>query len=430
MSYKQRPYQVTDGGTGSATASGARTNLAVPLNTNTMLLDGTQAMTADMLLGGFKITNLGTPSGAADAATKGYVDGLATGLDVKYSCRAATTANITLSGAQTIDGVSIIAGNRVLVKNQTTAANNGIYVAASGAWSRSTDADASIEVTSGMFTFIEEGTLYTSTGWVLTTANPITLGTTSLSFSQFSDATAWTAGGGLVLTGSTLDVVGTTNRILVNADSVDISPNYVGQASIVTVGTITTGTWDGTDVAVTAGGTGSSTASGARSNLSAAPNSATYLVASTNSELANADVATAGSGVTINTASNVTTFAVDTAVVATTTNTLTMSNKTLTSPIINNPKIAHSISTKTADYTLTSADDVIAFNISSGKAATLMDVTTVTGYRFTIKNRFDSTANVTVTAGGADTIDTAATYVLVPGDAIDVISDGARWLVV
>jgi hypothetical protein len=98
------------------------------------------ATTADFSMNAFKITNLADPTNDQDAATKYYVDTVAQGLDVKASVLVATTANITLSGAQTIDGVSVVAGDRVLVKDQTTQADNGIYVAATGAWARSADA--------------------------------------------------------------------------------------------------------------------------------------------------------------------------------------------------------------------------------------------------------------------------------------------------
>jgi hypothetical protein len=107
-----------------------------------------------------------------------------------------------------------------------------------------------------MFTFVSEGTVNADSGWVLTTNDTITLGTTALSFAQFSGAGQITAGAGLTKTGNTLDVVGTNDRITVNADSVDIAATYAGQTSITTVGTITTGTWDASTVAVTAGGTG------------------------------------------------------------------------------------------------------------------------------------------------------------------------------
>jgi hypothetical protein len=203
----------------------------------------------------------GTPTDDAHAATKGYVDAARSGLDVKQSVRVATTAPINLASdlenGDVIDGVTLATGDRVLVKNQSSGAENGIYVVVgSGAASRATDADSSAEVTTGMFTFVSEGTVNADSGWVLTTNDTITLGTTALSFAQFSGAGQITAGAGLTKTGNTLDVVGTNDRITVNADSVDIAATYAGQTSITTVGTITTGTWDASTVAVTAGGTG------------------------------------------------------------------------------------------------------------------------------------------------------------------------------
>lgn len=232
-------------------------------------LDQVTAPTAAVNLNGQKVTNLATPTADTDAATKAYVDAARSGLDVKASVRVATTANVALTGVQTIDGVAVVAGDRVLVKDQTIASENGVYVVAAGAWSRATDADSDAEVNAGMFTFVEEGTTHADSGWVLSTNNPITLGTTALTFTQFSGTGQITAGAGLTKTGSTLDVVGTAGRISVAADSVDIASTYVGQTSITTLGTVTTGTWAGTDIAVADGGTGASTAAGARSNLGA-----------------------------------------------------------------------------------------------------------------------------------------------------------------
>jgi len=219
-------------------------------------LDQMAAPTASVAFNAQKITGLADPTDDQDAATKAYVDAARSGLDVKASVRAATIGNITLSGTQTIDGVALVAGNRVLVKNQSIAADNGIYVVASGSWSRSDDANSDVEVTPGMFTFVEEGTANADSGWVLTNNATVNLGLTGLAFSQFSGAGQITAGAGLTKTGNTIDVGGTTNRITVNADSIDIASTYVGQSSITTLGTVTSGTWNGTTIGVAYGGTG------------------------------------------------------------------------------------------------------------------------------------------------------------------------------
>jgi len=266
-----------------------------------------------------RITNLAEPTGPQDAATKAYVDANRTGLDVKGSVRVATTANIALSNTQTIDDVALAVGNRVLVKNQTTGSENGIYVVATGAWTRSEDADNTPtgEVSSGMFTFVEEGTAYADSGWVLSTDGVITLGTTALSFVQFSGAGQITAGDGLSKTGNTLfvnvangieisgdnvqlassvagngltytsgviDVVGTTNRISVSANAIDISASYVGQTSITTLGTISTGVWQGTSIGAIYGGTGQTTYSKGDLLYASASNTLSKLTAGTNGQ--------------------------------------------------------------------------------------------------------------------------------------------------
>lgn len=118
-----------------------------------------------------------------------------TGGDFKDSVRAATTANITLSGAQTIDGVSVIAGDRVLVMSQSTGAENGIYVAAAGAWARATDADTGDELSAGTAIPVEEGTLNADTIWMLTNNGTVTIGTTALVFGIKSGAASTTRQG-------------------------------------------------------------------------------------------------------------------------------------------------------------------------------------------------------------------------------------------
>lgn len=154
---------------------------------------------------GFKISNLADPTSPQDAVTKAYADALAQGYKWKDPVRAATTANITLSGAQTIDGVSVVAGDRVLVKSQTTASANGIYVAASGAWSRATDFDANTELV-GASCFVSEGTSLGNSVWVMTTDAPLTLGTTSLTWTQTNAGTSYSAGLGVSLAGNVFSI--------------------------------------------------------------------------------------------------------------------------------------------------------------------------------------------------------------------------------
>jgi hypothetical protein len=199
-----------------------------------------------------KITNLGTPTSDSDAANKGYVDAVKQGLDVKDSVVVATTGNnLALSGLISLDGVSLSSGNRVLVKDQGTSIYNGIYNASPGVWSRSSDANSSDKVTAGLFTFVTNGDTYGDTGWVLSTNDTINLGSTNLVFTQFSAAGQVSAGSGLVKNGNTIDAGGTLNRILVNSDSIDISPNYIGQNTIAVLGTVATGVWQGTSISDT-----------------------------------------------------------------------------------------------------------------------------------------------------------------------------------
>ena len=278
-----------DGATGTPSMRTLGTGAQQALAGNTRL-DQIAAPTAAVPLNSQRITGLADPTGAQDAATKNYVDNVATGLDAKASVRVASTANVTVTysatggtsargqitaAPNTIDGISLAANDRILLKDQTTGAQNGIWkvttlgTGANGVWDRATDFDQDAEVTPGSFTFVEQGTVNADTGWVLATDGVITIGGgsgTSLTWVQFSSAGQITAGSGLQKTGNTLSVLGTTNRVTVGA-TVDIASNYVGQTSLTTLGTITTGTWTGTTIALANGGTGATTAAGARTNL-------------------------------------------------------------------------------------------------------------------------------------------------------------------
>jgi hypothetical protein len=128
-----------------------------------------------------------TPSGSTDIANKSYVDTVAQGLDTKASCVAATTVNITLSAPQTVDGIALVSGDRCLVKDQSTTANNGIYLVAAGSWTRALDMDTWAEVP-GAYVFIETGTTQADTGWVCTSNAGGTIGVTAIIWAQFSGA--------------------------------------------------------------------------------------------------------------------------------------------------------------------------------------------------------------------------------------------------
>lgn len=233
-------------------------------------LDQMAAPTGPVSFNDQKITTLADPTDPQDAANKRYVDSAAQGIDWKASVKAATTTElVSLFGLMTVDNVELAENDRILVKNQTSAPEtNGIYlVKDSNNWVRASDADTNAEVTASFAVFVEQGDTNADSGWVLTTDGPITVGTTPLTFVQFTGLGQIVAGAGLTKTGNQVDAVGTTDRITVNSDSIDIASTYVGQSSITTVGTIGTGTWEATDVGVEHGGTGASTAAGAKTNL-------------------------------------------------------------------------------------------------------------------------------------------------------------------
>ena len=196
--------------------------------------------TASVDLNNQKITNLTDPANPQDAANKRYVDAAVVGIDWKPSVRAATTAAITLAtgleNGDTLDGVTLATGNRVLVKDQADATENGIYVVAvSGAPTRSTDADTAAEITASFAVFVEEGTANADSGWTLTNNGTVTIGTTQLTFTQFTGLGQITAGAGLTKTANTLDVIAGAG-IVVNANDVTIDTAVVVRKYAVAIG--------------------------------------------------------------------------------------------------------------------------------------------------------------------------------------------------
>lgn len=156
--------------------------------------------------GAFRLTNLAPATAANDAVTKAQLDAASLGYSWKQLVRAASTANLTLSGTQTIDGVSLIVGDRILVKNQTSAQDNGIYVVAAETWTRSADTDTAAKVL-GASVSVSEGTTQGNSVWLMTTDAPITLGTTALVWAQINAGTAtYTAGVGINITNSVIAI--------------------------------------------------------------------------------------------------------------------------------------------------------------------------------------------------------------------------------
>ena len=179
----------------------------------------------------FQINALADPTNPQDAATKNYVDGAINGLSWKAPCVAATTANIALTGTQTIDGVALVAGNRCLVKNQTTASGNGIYVVAAAAWARAADSTTAAQLENEA-TYIDQGTTQAGTGWTMTTPLPITVGTTNLTYAQFSGAGTYTAGNGITISGNVI-AVGAGTGILSTAGQVAVDTTVIATQAFV-----------------------------------------------------------------------------------------------------------------------------------------------------------------------------------------------------
>ena len=263
--------------TNSATGNGVKIGSQGDDTNVDLILDPKGSGTVDV--NNSKITNVTDPSSDQDAATKAYVDSVANGLDVKDSVNLASTANISgtynngagtitagSNGALTVDGVAVALNDRLLLKDQTDAKQNGIYrVSTLGTGSaayvltRTPDADAASEITGGAFVFVEKGTAGADNGYVFTHDGTPTLGTTNITVAQFSGAGQISAGNALTKTGNQLDVAVDDSTLEISSDAVQIKTTYPGQASITTLGTIATGVWNGTAIANIYGGTGQTT---------------------------------------------------------------------------------------------------------------------------------------------------------------------------
>ena len=300
------PLAVSSGGIGAASITGylkgAGTSISgvtsIPnadLANSSVTIGSTNVAlgaTASTLAGLTSVTVTQDPTSALQLATKQYVDSVAQGLNVKTACLWGTTGNITLSGLSTQAGGewtgSLSAGDRILVKNETTAANNGIYAAAAGSWTRTADADTWNELVSA-FVFVEQGATLGDTGWTCTVDPGGTLGVTAVTWAQFSGAGTYTAGTGLTLTGTQFSITNTAvtatsygsstaiptftvnaqGQLTAASTAAVIAPagtltgttlaSNVVTSSLTSVGTIGTGVWQGTAIGPTYGGTGQTT---------------------------------------------------------------------------------------------------------------------------------------------------------------------------
>jgi hypothetical protein len=247
-------------------------------------------LVSDVNAGGLTIRNLDqSVTDVTSAATNGRVSTVETNLsaslatleaqfsaainqlDIKIGCRVAAVANVDIAvgGPVTIQDVSLIAGDRVLLTAQTAAAENGIYVVATNSWLRAGDADNNAEVTSAMAIPVAEGNTANRALWLLVTSGSIVLGTTALTFQRSRNLHDLTiSGGGLNLSSSfVLSLVGTSGRISVSGSGINIDTAYAGQGSITTVGTIVNGFWGATPIAVEKGGTGATSLAAAKLSL-------------------------------------------------------------------------------------------------------------------------------------------------------------------
>ena len=181
----------------------------IPALAHTKISDfdtGVQANRVDQLASATNPVTGVTPTADAHFATKSYVDGVSQGLDIKEAVKVATTANITLSGTQTIDGVAVSADERVLVKNQSTSSENGLYLCKASTWARTDDLAAGVDA-AGAFAFVEQGTVNADNAFVCTSnKGSAVVGSDGLSFTQFSGAGQITAGDGLDKSANTLSL--------------------------------------------------------------------------------------------------------------------------------------------------------------------------------------------------------------------------------
>ena len=283
------------------------TNSSVTIGSTNIALGATSTTLAGMTGITFSsgtVTGIATPVASSDAATKAYVDSSIQGLSWKQAVLVATTANITLSGTQTIDGVAVTAGARVLVKNQTTTSQNGIYVVAAGAWSRAADSTTAAQI-DGEAVYVQQGTSFADTGWT-ETATIVTVGTDPIVYAQFSGSGAYTAGTGLSLTGNVFANTG----VLSVTTNTGLSTNVAATGAVTITNTGVTSFTSNTGLSANVSATGAVTVTntGVTSNVAGtgiSVSGATGAVTITNTGVTSA---VAGTGIGVSGATGAVTF--------------------------------------------------------------------------------------------------------------------------
>lgn len=218
-------------------------------------LNGIRAPTGNVSLNNKRLTDVADPVDDQDAVNKRFMDLLLLGLNPKEAVKVTQTIRLPLAGLYVLDGVQLLEDDRVLVNrlDRSDPDDNGIYIASTGVWTRSEDCDEADELNRA-YCFVLEGDVYGGTSWVQV-EEVVNVGSDNIIFVLFSSGGSIQPGDGLELDGNTLNVLGTTDRILVGA-TVDIDPAYEGQTSITKLGTIDTGTWEGETLMPAYGGTG------------------------------------------------------------------------------------------------------------------------------------------------------------------------------
>ncbi len=389
----------------------ARTSLGL----GDVAVENLSAMPAMTMSGALTLN--GDPLNDNHAANKAYVDNLAAGLHWKDSVKAASTANLDLSGVETIDGISVSAGDRVLVKSQSSAAENGIYVVAAGAWARSSDMDGADEF-AGSAVFVREGTVNADSGWTCTNDSNPNVGTDAVNFAQFSGAGAITAGDGLAKSGNTLSV-NVASGLEISGDNVQISAGGVTTSHLANDAV--------TGPKIAAGEIANSHIGGAAAiaysklNLTGAVLNADLAGSIANGKLANSSV-TIGAG-SVSLGGSLTN-------IIPATNGDDLGSNGSRWDMYSRGMHVGIVAPKTANYTAAASDYLIPCNASGGDFTVSLPAIGDGGQVFVVKSI--STGTVSVDANGLQTIDGSASAVdLLPGASVSLVSDGSSgWMII